>query len=320
MTPCTSSARSKSGRAQGRCLAGVDATAAAHRPADGRSDLEPGGRRQRWSLLAPARSWRLPRPRRAESWSTTIRIEHLGYIDLPPHVKPGGFDQAAVHCATARVYVAHTANDALDVIDTVSDRYCHSISDLAGVAGALVSDEHDLVFTSNRGENTVGIFAPGQEAGLVKVPVGVRPNGLAYDPGRSRLLAANVGDPTVPHSFTVSIVDVQKKTLIADVAVPGRTRWTVYGAQTDVFYVNIAEPPKIAVIDAGDPTQLARTFDIPAAGPHGLDLDAEGERLFCACDGKQLVVLDSRSGRVLNQAEISGVPDVISFNSSVRRL
>jgi DNA-binding beta-propeller fold protein YncE len=249
-----------------------------------------------------------------------MSLEHLGYIDLPPHAKPGGFDHAAVHRATARVYVAHTANDALDVIDTVSDRYCHSISDLAGVAGALISDEHDLVFTSNRGENTVGIFTPGQEAGLVKVKVGVRPNGLAYAPGRRLLLAANVGDPAVPHSFTVSIVDVQKRALIADVAVPGRTRWTVYDAQTDAFYVNIAEPPKVAVIDAGDPTQLARTFDIPAAGPHGLDLDAERGHLFCACDGQELVVLDARSGNVLNGMAIGGVPDVVFFNEALRHL
>jgi DNA-binding beta-propeller fold protein YncE len=75
------------------------------------------------------------------------------------------------------------------VIDGNSDRYLDSILNLPSVAGALVSDDHDLVFTSNRGENTVGIYSPGQEASLVKVPVGVRPNGLAYDPvhGREQL-------------------------------------------------------------------------------------------------------------------------------------
>ena len=94
-----------------------------------------------------------------------MRLELLGYIELPENVKPGGFDHAAVHRASARLYVAHTANDALDVIDCVRDRYSHSIKNLTGVAGALVSDEENLVFTSNRGENTVGIFAPDDEAG-----------------------------------------------------------------------------------------------------------------------------------------------------------
>jgi DNA-binding beta-propeller fold protein YncE len=249
-----------------------------------------------------------------------MSLEHLGYIDLPPHIKPGGFDHAAVHRATARVYVAHTANDALDVIDGKSDRYLYSIPSLAGVAGALVSEERDLVFTSNRAENSVGIFSPGQETSLFKVPVGVRPNGLAYDPGRNLLLAANVGDPAVPNSFTVSIVDVGRQTMTAGVAVPGRTRWAVYGRQTDAFYVNIADPAEIAVIDAGNPAEVARTFAVPAAGPHGLDLDAEGGRLFCACDGKRLIILESRSGRVLNDVEIGGVPDVIFFNPALQHL
>lgn len=83
-------------------------------------------------------------------------LQHVGYIDLPPHAGPGGFDHAAVHRRTRRVYIAHTANDALDIIDGSTRRYIGSICDLAAVAGALVSDEHDLVFTSNRGEDTGG--------------------------------------------------------------------------------------------------------------------------------------------------------------------
>jgi hypothetical protein len=36
---------------------------------------------------------------------------HLsGFVDLPPHRKPGGFDHAAMHRASGRVFVAHTAN------------------------------------------------------------------------------------------------------------------------------------------------------------------------------------------------------------------
>src|SRR3974390_3009172 len=126
-----------------------------------------------------------------------MSLELLGYIKLPGNSNPGGFDHAAVHYGSGRLFVAHTANDCLDVIDCVHDRYLHSIANMTGVAGALVSDEQNLVFTSNRGENTVGIFVPDNEAGLAKVGVGIRPNGLAYDRGTDLLLAANVGHPDV---------------------------------------------------------------------------------------------------------------------------
>jgi hypothetical protein len=48
-----------------------------------------------------------------------VPLRHLGYIDLPAHAKLGGFDHAAVHEPTGRIYVAHTSNDAVDVIDIV---------------------------------------------------------------------------------------------------------------------------------------------------------------------------------------------------------
>jgi DNA-binding beta-propeller fold protein YncE len=247
-------------------------------------------------------------------------LEQIGEVQLPAHDKPGGFDHAAIHGPRERLYVAHTANDALDVIDCTTNTYGGSISRLGGVAGALVSEEHDLVFTSNRAENTVGIFSPDQEEALTKVKVGVRPNGLAYDAGRRLLLAANVGDPAQPGSFSVSAVDVSSRAMIADVPVAGRTRWVVFDVESASFYVNIADPPQIAVIEAARPGVVARTLSVPAAGPHGLDLDAVARRLFCACDGKTLVVLDLQSGRVVTQTDLAGVPDVIFFNQARQHL
>src|SRR5690242_4858156 len=119
-------------------------------------------------------------------------LEQIGDISLPAHQGPGGFDHAAVHGPRRHLYVAHTANNAVDVIDCAAGKYLRSIASLPAVAGALVSEEHGLVFTSNRGENTVGIFSADHEDTLTKVTVGVRPNGLAYDPGRGLLIAANV--------------------------------------------------------------------------------------------------------------------------------
>jgi DNA-binding beta-propeller fold protein YncE len=249
-----------------------------------------------------------------------MALKHIGSVMLPAHTQAGGFDHAAVHRRSGRLYVAHTANDTIDVIDCAADRYLHSIPNLTGVAGALVSDERDFIFTSNRGENTVGIFSPDQEANLVKVSVGVKPNGLSFDPQRGLLLAANAGDPIIPGSFTVSLVDVAQREMMADIPVSGRTRWTIFDTVTDAFYVNIADPAEIVVIDAKQPTRIAQTWSISAAGPHGLDRDAERRRLFCACDAKKLITLDMVSGATLHERELSGMPDVIFFNAALQHL
>jgi DNA-binding beta-propeller fold protein YncE len=249
-----------------------------------------------------------------------MTLKLTGYIKLPVHAKAGGFDHAAVHTGLNRVYVAHTANDTLDVIDCVEDRYLHSIPNLTGAAGALVSEESQLIFTSNRGENTIGIFAPDVEAQLVKIPVGIRPNGLAYDAGSGLLLAAHVGDPNIANSTTISLINVTDKQVITTLPVPGRTRWTVFDAVTNAFYINIADPALIVVVEADHSTEIARTFPIPVAGPHGLDVDSATGRLFCACDGGKLVTVDVRSGNIINLADISGVPDVIFYNAHLQHL
>jgi DNA-binding beta-propeller fold protein YncE len=70
------------------------------------------------------------------------------------------------------MYVAHTSNDSIDVIDCARDRYIESIPSLTGVAGALVSETRGLVFTSNRGENTVSVFAPGAERDAFNIAAG----------------------------------------------------------------------------------------------------------------------------------------------------
>jgi DNA-binding beta-propeller fold protein YncE len=251
---------------------------------------------------------------------TGFPLTLMGYVPLPPHTGSGGFDHAAVHAATGHVYVAHTANSAIDVFDPAAGKYLHSVPDLAAVAGALVSDESQLVFTSNRGENTIGVFAPGPDPKVTKIAVGLRPNGLAYDARRRLVLAANVGDPAVPHSYTLSMVDLDAGKMRASIEVPGRTRWTVFDAEAEVFYVNIMNPSQIVVVDSRQPDRVACTMPIPADGAHGLDFDPATRRLFCACDAGLLVTLDAATGKVLNEAKLSGVPDVVWFNAKRRQL
>ena len=53
---------------------------------------------------------------------------------------------------------------------------------------------------------------------------------------------------------------------VADVPVAGRTRWVILDEEGGSFYVNIADPPQIAVIDAANPRSVARTYTVPAAG------------------------------------------------------
>jgi len=247
-----------------------------------------------------------------------VTLHLIGHVELPEHKGKGGFYHAAVHAASGHVYVAHTANDAVDVFD--AQKYLFSIPNLPGVAGALVSDEGGLIISSNRAANTIGVFAPGPNPTVRVIDVGRGPNGLAYDPGRQIVLAANVGDLEVPGSHTLSMIDLAHDSRRTEIAVRGRTRWTVFDPGPELFYVNIAQPAEIVVVDPRQPDRIARSIAVPHAGPHGLDFDGATGRLFCACDAGVLVTLDARSGKVLDEKPLSGVPDVVFFNRPRQQL
>jgi DNA-binding beta-propeller fold protein YncE len=248
-----------------------------------------------------------------------VPLQLLTEIPLPPHTGPGGFDHAAVATGTHTAYLAHTANNALDIIDCESHRYLRSIENLTGVAGAAVSEACGLVMTSNRGEGTVSLIPLRSGAESVKIPVGIRPNGLAFDEGRRLLLAANVGDPEIADSYSVTLVDVEARAVVSRLAVSGRTRWTLFEPSDGKFYVNIADPAQILCIDPASPGRIERVIDVPAPGPHGLELDARRRRLLCACDAERLVAFDLASGVPVADVALSGKPDVIMLDPGLDR-
>src|SRR5881628_590642 len=104
-----------------------------------------------------------------------MALEHVGDVDLPPHAKPGGFDHAAVHGGRGLLYVAHTAMDAVDVIDCTTNTYLRSIGGLPGVSGVLIDSEHDLLATSDRGAARVSLYRCSDERLLARIGVGPRP-------------------------------------------------------------------------------------------------------------------------------------------------
>jgi DNA-binding beta-propeller fold protein YncE len=244
-----------------------------------------------------------------------VSLRRAGFVPVPPGTGPG-FDHADVYRAGQRLYVAHTGAGRVDVLDCVKRTFLRSLPDLPGVAGVLIDEEHDLLFTSDREAARVSVFRCSDEELLGRVAVGPHPNGLAYDRRRRRVYAFNLGEP-LGVDCSASVVDLGSMRVIAELPLPGRPRWALYDEERDRVFANIRGPAQITVIDANQAT-LERRFPVPSAGPHGLWLDSG--RLFCAADGGALVVVEPDGGEVLASLPLPGVPDVVMHDPELRRL
>lgn len=250
-------------------------------------------------------------------------MHEVARVSLPPHGPDGEFDHAAPAPSRARLFVAHPSNNTVEVIDIEHRRHRRSISGLRGVAGVWVDDREGLLFTSNRAEDTACIFRIDEdgERELHRVPTGVRPNGLAFDARRGVVMVAGVGDANRAGAPpTLTFAEARTGGVLQRTPMPGRTRWATYHEPSDAYFVNIADPAVIARIDGENLATVARTYAVPAQGPHGLEATPDGHRIYCACDDGQLVELDLVTARIRVVGSLTGPPDVLWSDPAANRL
>jgi DNA-binding beta-propeller fold protein YncE len=239
-------------------------------------------------------------------------LRFLQFIDSPPH-QAGGFDHADVHLPSGRVFLAHTALGQVEIIDGIQGEHAGTVAGCPEASGVLYAPEVEWIFAAARGNGQVLVLEAPSGRHLRTLGAGSRPNGLAWDPGRRRLLVADVQD------YQARLLDPATGALLATMTLPGRPRWCLYDRQGDRFVINISDPARVVVLDAGALTP-ARSFPIGHAGPHGLALDEAAGHLFVACDNGDLVVLHRESGEALATVPIAGPPDVLWYNAARHRL
>lgn len=225
-----------------------------------------------------------------------MTLRHVGFTPVPPGAKPG-FDHADTYLDPrgSQLFVAHTGADRVDILDCRRGVYFGATTDLPGVAGVLIDSEQDLLFTSDRAAGRVSIFRCSDQTLIACVPVGPRPNALAYDRRFRRLFSFNLGEPAGANC-TASVVSIEERRVTKTIALPGRPRWAICDDSSRTVYVNITKPAMITVIEA-DVLMMSGVIPVPATGPHGLAIvrDERGASLWCAADAGTLVVIDRDS-------------------------
>ncbi len=230
---------------------------------------------------------------------------------MPAHRGAGGFDHGDVHAPSGRVFIAHTANGSVEVIDGTQLKHLTTIDDIPEASGVLCSSDGEIIIAAARSAGSVSIIDANDLSVARTIPVGGRPNGLAWDSRRGRVLVADVaGD-------RITIVDPIGGRTLASSPLPGRPRWAVYDDTLDHYLVNVRVPAVVAVVDATT-GQVVTVVPVSAAGPHGLDLDRRAGRAFVACDDRQVIVIDSATGAELGCVAIDGAPDAVWFDAATQ--
>jgi DNA-binding beta-propeller fold protein YncE len=236
-----------------------------------------------------------------------VPLVSAGTIAIPD-AHGTSFDHGAFEPKTRRVFIAHTARNTLEVIDTDSSEHLVTLPGFPEAAGVVAAEGHVLV--TNRGSAGLAwVDARSLETREV-FDTGPRPNGVAIVPSLRLAVVACIGDDI--HGPQLQVLGLEGDRRWA-IDLPGRPRWCVVDAKEERVFLAIRDPSMVLVAGLPELTNVQH-WPLPSHGAHGMDIDHQANLLYVACDAGSLVEVDSRSGETRREWPLLGGPDATFFN------
>lgn len=218
----------------------------------------------------------------------------------------GGWDYLTVDAASRRLYVSHSTQ--VEVLNADSHGKEGVIANTPGVHGIVVVPKSGRGVTTNGRTNVAMIFDLKTLAPVAEVPTGKNPDALLYDAFSDRVFVFN-------HTGgSATAIDISKGAAVGTVDLGGTGIEAGVTDENGTIFVNLEDASEIVAFDAKTLAVKSRWKLSPGEEPTGLAFDVKNHRLFAACHNELLIVLDSKTGKVVAQVPIGKRVDGAAFD------
>jgi YVTN family beta-propeller protein len=244
------------------------------------------------------------------------------------------FDYQSFDPATARLYIADMGSGRLLVFDTRAQRLIASLDGFPKITGVLAVPALHKIYASvpgagiaaslsvalgmaglSKGAGQVAILDDSSFKEIARVPAGVFPDGIAYDPDDGKIFVSDeLGSAIV-------VIDANTNKPVARIAAGSEVGNVQYDPLTRRVYVPLQSRNELGIVDPKS-NRLINRVGLPGAEhPHGLHI-ADGAPVgYIACDeNDRLLTVDLLSGKVLASDAIAHDPDVLAADPVLQRL
>src|SRR6266436_5559493 len=172
----------------------------------------------------------------------TPTLKKLTEFDLPG--PPGKrFDYLTITPDDHYLLSAHLAAGQTYVIDLRTNRIVATVTDTPGAEGVEYVPELKKAYTSNAGDNTIGVLDLRQMKVVKKIPTEAKPDGSAYAAPFHKLYVSD------ERGKAEAIVDVRSDTIVKTLRFDSETGMPQYDPVAKKVYVNLQDKNIFAVID-----------------------------------------------------------------------
>src|SRR5437879_13032510 len=139
------------------------------------------------------------------------------------------------------------------------------------------------IYTSNSGDNTIGVIDIAQRKVIKKLKTESKPDGSTYATPFHKLYVSD------ERGKAEAIVDVRTDTIVKTLHFDSETGMPQSDPVARLVYVNLQDTERFAVIAPGDDRVLAQYPVAGCRGSHGMALAPEQRRAFPVCEGNDLM-------------------------------
>jgi len=241
-------------------------------------------------------------------------LKQVAKFDLPGP-KGQRFDYLTIEEEDNFLLSAHLGPGILYVIDMRTNRVVQAIPGLPGITGLEFAPGTGKVYTSNWGEEKIGIVDLHSMSVPKRLPTEAKPNGSTYAaPFRKMYVANTVGK-------AVTVVNVDKDEIVKVLKFESETGMPQYDAVARKVYVNLRSTNEIAEIDALSDAVVGRYPVDGCQFNHGMAIDAEHHRAFLLCSGNRtFTVFALDTHKAIAHLPMPAGADVVKFDPGLGRI
>src|SRR5579859_1748685 len=241
-------------------------------------------------------------------------LKKVAEFELPG--PPGKrFDYLTIDPEDHYLLSAHLAAGQTYVIDLRDNKVVATVTDTPGAEGVEYVPELKKFYTSNAGDNTIGVVDLRLMKVVKKIHTEKKPDGSAYAAPFHKLYVSD------ERGKAEAVVDVTKDEIIKTLHFDSETGMPQYDPVARKVYVNLQDENIFAVIDPATDEVVGRYPVGRCKGNHGMTLDPEHHRAFLSCEENELMtVFDLDKHTVITSLPMPGGPDVIKFDPGLARI
>jgi len=256
--------------------------------------------------------WTLGLKVHAQTDSPTLK--KIAQYDLPGPLGKR-FDYLTIDPDDHHLIATHLAAGQTYVIDLRTNRVISTVADTPGAEGVEYVPELKKFYTSNAGDNTIGVVDLRQMKVVKKISTDRKPDGSTYAAPFHKLYVSD------ERGKAEAIVDVRNDRIVKTLHFNSDTGMPQYDPVARKVYVNLQDENIFAVIDPTTDEVIGRYPVGRCKGNHGMTLDPEHHRAFLSCEGNNLMtVFDLEKHEPIAFLTMADDPDVIKFDPGLGRI